>query len=247
MQLLVSVSDVDEAHAALVGGAIIIDAKDPSAGALGPVSLDEFRRISAMVGGIRPVSAALGDAGDDGAIRRAADNYADAGAAFVKTGIAAIADRGRLEALIRAAVAGVGTRDCGVIAVAYADQGPSLEDLCAFSTSAAKAGAAGVLIDTADKYGPGLRALCDTQALTTWIAHSQQAGLIAALAGKLTLTDIAWARECGADIAGVRGAACEHGRTSRVVSENVRQLRAAASALAVPDPAPEIIARNISS
>ena len=35
MQLLVSVSDGDEAAAALAGGADIIDAKDPVAGPLG--------------------------------------------------------------------------------------------------------------------------------------------------------------------------------------------------------------------
>jgi uncharacterized protein (UPF0264 family) len=246
MQLLVSVSDVDEAQAALVGGAIIIDAKNPFAGALGPVPLDEFRRIATMVGGIRPVSAALGDADDESAMARAAGDYARAGAAFVKTGITPAVDRGRLEGLIGAAVRGVGTLECGVIAVAYADS-HSLDDLRAFSTSAAHAGAAGVLIDTADKDGPGLRALCSTPALTTWIAHSRQAGLIVAVAGKLTLADITWARKCGADIAGVRGAACDHGRTGRVVSENVRQLRAAASALAAPEPAPETIARSLSS
>ncbi len=39
MKLLVSVADAVEAHAALLGGADIIDAKDPTRGALGPCLL----------------------------------------------------------------------------------------------------------------------------------------------------------------------------------------------------------------
>ncbi|MBM3821162.1 MAG: hypothetical protein FJW14_19395, partial [Acidimicrobiia bacterium] len=61
MRLLVSVADAIDAAAALDGGADIIDAKDPRAGALGAVPLTVFREIHARVGGMRPVSAALGD------------------------------------------------------------------------------------------------------------------------------------------------------------------------------------------
>ena len=47
-----------------------------------------------------------------------------------------------------------------------------------------------------------------------------------ALAGKLTLEDLPFIGDTGADIAGVRGAACEHGRTSAIVEEKVRALKA---------------------
>ena len=47
MKLLVSVSNADEARSAVLGGADIIDAKDPSMGALGAVGLDAFARIRA--------------------------------------------------------------------------------------------------------------------------------------------------------------------------------------------------------
>ena len=50
---------------------------------------------------------------------------------------------------------------------------------------------------------------------------------MAALAGKLTADDLAFVRDAGADIAGVRGAACERGRAGSIVEERVRQLRTA--------------------
>ena len=47
------------------------------------------------------------------------------------------------------------------------------------------------------------------------------------MAGKLTADDLGFVRNAGADIAGVRGAACEGGRTGRVTVEKVRLLAAA--------------------
>jgi uncharacterized protein (UPF0264 family) len=77
-----------------------------------------------------------------------------------------------------------------------------------------------------------VRSLVTTDALAAWIAAAHDAGLIVSVAGKLTSDDLTWARDCGADIAGVRGAACIDGRTSRIAVENVRLLRALTSSLA---------------
>src|SRR5438094_10252622 len=63
MQLLVSVADASEGRAALLGGADVIDAKDPREGALGAVRPEVLRERRAAVGAARPLSAALGDAG----------------------------------------------------------------------------------------------------------------------------------------------------------------------------------------
>jgi uncharacterized protein (UPF0264 family) len=228
MQLLVSAANGDDALAALAGGADIIDTKDPAAGALGAVSLEVFRQIHSLVAGARPVSAALSDAIDELAIERIAREYSEAGATFVKVGFAGIADAGRVRSLIAAAVAGV--RRAGpfgpaarVVAVTYADQ-PFIAR-SAVVQLAAHSGAGGVLIDTADKHGPGLRRLVSTDDLRSWIDSAHDAGLVVAAAGKLTIDDLDWVCDCGADIAGVRGAACENGRTSRVVAEKVRRLR----------------------
>ena len=91
---------------------------------------------------------------------------------------------------------------------------------------AARAGAAGVLLDTADKSGPGLRQLVQPATLAAWVADAHEAGLFVALAGRLTADDLPFVRDAGADIAGVRGAACDGGRTGRVTADRVSRLLA---------------------
>jgi len=224
MRLLVSVRDGQEAAAALEGGADFIDAKDPAAGALGAVCLDVFTSIHATVAGVRPVTAALGDAGDEDSIEHAARMYTRAGAGLVKIGFSGIDSRARVATLIAAARDGA-AEQAGVIAVAYADadRAASLNPFALVHT-AAQSGATGVLLDTADKLGAGLRGLMAPARLRSWVVEAHDAGLLVALAGKLTIDDLSFVRDAGADIAGVRGAACDHGRTSRIVAGNVRSL-----------------------
>ena len=226
MRLLVSVANADEVPEALAGGADLIDAKDPLAGALGAVAMPMLRGIVAGAGGARPVTAAIGDASDEDAIERTAGAFAAAGAALVKVGFAGITSPARVTALAFAARRGVSAGNAGVILVAYADadSGASITP-AALVDVAARAGARGVLLDTADKDGPGLRALVAPAALTAWVAHAHESGLLVALAGRLAAGDFAFVRDAGADIAGVRGAACEGARTGRVSSELVRHLR----------------------
>ena len=230
MRLLVSVASAAEAAAALAGGADVIDAKDARAGALGAVSTGVLREIHAAVGGARMVSAALGDAADEAAIECAAREFAGAGAVLVKVGFAGIVSAGRVGDLIAAAVRGAeagSDGNGGVVAVAYADadRAASLAPATLLQ-AAARAGAYGVLLDTADKNGPGLPGLVAPGALAAWVAQAHEAGLLVALAGKLTADDLPYVRDAGADIVGVRGAACEGGRTGRVTVDRVRLLQA---------------------
>jgi uncharacterized protein (UPF0264 family) len=238
MRLLVSVRNSEEGAAAMAGGADIIDAKDPANGALGAVSLDVFRSIHATAAGTRPVSAALGDADDETQVQSIARDYADAGASFVKIGFAGVSSCARAATLITAAMRGAGDRS-GVMAVAYADAdragslGPR-----SIIEAAARAGAAGVLLDTADKSGPGLRALMARDSLSQWVAAAHGANLLVAVAGQLTIEDMAFVRDAGAEIAGVRGAACVGGRTGQVSAERVRRLLLALRR-SIPVPAPD--------
>jgi uncharacterized protein (UPF0264 family) len=230
MRLLVSVSSAAEASAALAGGADVIDAKDPRAGALGAVAVDVLRDIGKAVAGARLVTAALGDASDEAETERAAYDFAGAGAALVKVGFGGISSVQRIGALTAAAVRGAraaGDGSGGVVAVAYADA-ERVGGLTAgaFVEIAAHAGAIGLLLDTADKAGPGLRGLVSPAALRTWVSEAHDAGLLVALAGKLGADDLAFVRDAGADIVGVRGAACDDGRTGRVSPERVALLRA---------------------
>jgi (5-formylfuran-3-yl)methyl phosphate synthase len=228
MQLLVSVENGVEASAAIDGGADIVDAKDPRTGALGAVTLETLREIHAAVARRRPVTAAIGEASDEATVERTACAFAAAGARFVKVGFAGVASATRVAALAaaarRGAIAGADGRSALVL-VAYADAEPIASIAAsALVAIAAAAGAGGVLLDTADKNGPGLRALVDSRALTAWVAHAHACGLFVAIAGKLTADDLPFVGDAGADVAGVRGAACEGGRSGRVVADRVRAL-----------------------
>lgn len=223
-RLLVSVRDAEEARAALAGGAHIIDAKEPSAGALGSVSVETLRRIVHTVAGERAVTAALGDADDDALVERRARAFVAGGAHLVKLGLAGC-DAVRAAAMIHAAARGAGAGR--VVAVAYADHrqvaSPSPEDVLRLADAA---GIAGVLIDTALKDGPGLPDLMAPGDIASWVSAARRGGLLAALAGKVAQDDIADLAAAGADVIGVRGAACDGGRSGRISTDRVRGLAA---------------------
>ena len=227
MKLLISVRNTAEATAARGGGADIIDAKEPAAGALGAVQLATFHAIVDAVSDATPVTAALGDAVDEPAIEHTAASFARAGASLVKVGFAGITSRSRVVSLLAAARDGA-AGDAGLIATAYADADrvASLNPL-AMIDAAAAAGAAGILLDTADKQGPGLPGLMSPATLSAWVTRARDAGLLVALAGKLTEADVEMVLETGADIVGVRGAACDNGRTGQIAAARVRALRSA--------------------
>ena len=239
MQLLVSVADADEAAAAMAGGADVIDAKDPSSGPLGPVEVDVLRGIAAAAVE-RFLTAALGDAGDELTVEQAAFDASAAGAHLVKIGFAGVDTTARAATLLSAAQRGAlagGLGRCGVVAVAYADgvrwsdpksdpRSDPWSDPTMLLEVAAVVGVSGVLLDTARKQGPGLRELVSAQALAAWVARAHRLGLMVALAGRLQLDDLEFVRDAGADIAGVRGAACDGGRTGRISVAKVRELTA---------------------
>ncbi|MDQ2765689.1 MAG: (5-formylfuran-3-yl)methyl phosphate synthase [Gemmatimonadota bacterium] len=236
MRLLVSVRNAEEARAALAGGAEIIDAKEPELGALGPVEIGVLREIVAAVGGVRPVSAALGDAGDADALAREARAAAEVGAMFVKVGFADVRElsavRERLARVMDGAL--MPTSPCAVVAVAYADWdevgGAAPSTVLA---AAAAEGAMGVLVDTVRKDGAGLFRCLGRAALGSLVREARARSLMVALAGRITVEDMAFAYEAGAEIVGVRGAACEHGRAGRVRESRVRELVTARDRLRV--------------
>jgi (5-formylfuran-3-yl)methyl phosphate synthase len=228
MRLLVSVRRAEEALAALAGGADIVDAKEPDAGALGAVSIDDLRAIVAAVRGATLVTAALGDAADAAAVERDAAAFVEAGAGLVKVGLSGIPDRERASTLLAAAARGAGPHR--VIAVAYGDYaGVNAVAPVDILALAAREGLAGVLLDTADKSGPGLAALVPPASLAQWVRSARRAGLLVALAGRITLEQLDSMQATGADIVGVRGAACEGGRGGEVAAARVRLLKEAAT------------------
>lgn len=232
MQLLVSVSDAAEGAAALEGGADIVDTKDPSAGPLGPVTLDTFEAIQQRVAGARPLSAALGDPTDEADAHHRASTFVRSGARFVKVGFLTARDIGDVRRLLTATVKGAadGTRgeatDSGAIAVAYADH-PAIVTPLQLIDIASRTGATGILLDTANKSGPGLLSLLSPEQLQQWVHAASASGLLVAIAGRLTHDDVLRLSDCGADVIGVRGAACVGGRTGRVSADQVTRIKTA--------------------
>lgn len=235
--LLVSVRTPVEAAAALSGGADIVDAKEPARGALGAVSLPAFRRIATAVGGERPVTAALGDATDAATAQHEAAAYRAAGAAFVKLGFAGVPSRDGILALLTAAARGA--TPGRVVAVAYADfdrAGTPPPEVILEIACDVRVG--GMLLDTADKSGPGMTQLLALERLAFLADAAHRHGLLLALAGRLRPEDLPDLRRSGADIIGVRGAACDTGRLGTVTAERVHQLRALCRPPADLRPAP---------
>jgi uncharacterized protein (UPF0264 family) len=223
MRLLVSVRNVSEAHAAVMGGAEIVDAKDPRRGALGPVTPRTLARIRAAVPPDIPVSAALGDAATERVVPR--------GMAYVKVGLPDVGDEAHAQALARRAAQRAAEAGAELVLVAYADadRAGSLPPLAVLEIAAA-AGARGVLLDTAFKDRGSLFDLLDVARVARWLAAARAAGLFTALAGSLREPGLRTALALGADIAGVRGAACNGGRTGRVSAARVAALSALVAA-----------------
>jgi uncharacterized protein (UPF0264 family) len=140
---------------------------------------------------------------------------AHSGATFVKLGLYGISAEADAVALLRAVRAAV--TDAVVVAGAYADarrvaHAPLAPEL--LPRVAAAAGVGVVLLDTAVKDGRGLLEWLSPDALTALVADAHDAGLEIALAGALRAVDLPAIRDTGADIAGVRSAACGDGRRS---------------------------------
>jgi uncharacterized protein (UPF0264 family) len=173
------------------------------------------------------VSAALGDARAADGIERAARAAARVGLAFVKIGFAGVTSAARVLELGAAVQRGAGP-GTAVVLVAYADwrRVGSLAPT-QLGAVAAELGAAGVLLDTACK-GTPLFALASPDVVGAWVDAAHAAGLFAALAGSLRGPDFATARALGADVVGVRGAACCGGRRGTVSEARVAALSALA-------------------
>jgi len=235
MKLLVSVVDAGEARAAAAAGAEVVDVKNPAEGSLGAPSPTVIADVRAAVPAELPVSAAIGDMPNlPGTAALAALGAARSGATFVKVGLWGVSTEPEAIALLRTVRDGVAhVPGVVVVAAAYADSqrvphAPLPPELLPRVAHAAGVGAC--LLDTAVKDGRGLLEWLSPDALASLVAEAHAAGLQIALAGALRLEDLAVVRDAGADIAGVRSAACRDDRRSgHLDAERVRALRYASA------------------
>jgi (5-formylfuran-3-yl)methyl phosphate synthase len=230
MRLLVSVVDAGEAREAAAAGADIVDAKNPAEGSLGAPSPSVIAGVRAAVPAELPVSAAIGDMPNlPGTAALAALGAARSGAAFVKVGLWGVATEAEAVGLLRAVREG--GSGAVVVAAAYADASRLAHAPLAPALLPRVARAAGVgvcLLDTAVKDGSRLLDWLSPDELTSLVADAHTAGLQVALAGALRAEDLPVVRAAGADIAGVRSAACgDDRRSGPLEAARVRALRAA--------------------
>lgn len=204
-RLLISVASAAEATLALQGGADIIDGKDAAAGPLAALATDTLRAIVAAVAGQRPVSATIGDwPAEPSLLLEQAERIAATGVDWVKIGFYPGGDwQACLRALSPLA------RRVPMIGLLFADRTPTPHKHVAdFS----EAGFSGVMLDTADKSGGGLRRHLDNTAIARFATEAAGHGLQCGLAGSLTVEDIATLAAIRPSVLGFRGAACRHGR-----------------------------------
>jgi (5-formylfuran-3-yl)methyl phosphate synthase len=232
MRLLASVRSAKEVEAAVSGGADIIDAKEPSRGALGAISPEVFAEIQARVPLNLELSAALGDVANQLEVRTSIavlPVVSRPAPIYLKLGFSGVTSPRQLRTLLEVACAAARDATSGaarIIAVAYADNseagsaGPEI-----VWDAAAAAGASGVLIDTFSKERGQLFNWAQAERLQNLVAQARQAGLLTALAGGLGPEQIPGIFRVDPDVVGFRGALCPSGREGEVSRIRVRQLK----------------------
>ncbi|WP_456475756.1 (5-formylfuran-3-yl)methyl phosphate synthase [Candidatus Pyrohabitans sp.] len=229
MKLLVSPVDAAEAEEAVRGGADIIDVKNPAEGSLGASFPWVIREIMEVVPRGVETSATLGDLSfKPGTASLAAYGLASLGVDYLKAGFYGISTPEQALVLSTALVRAAEGFDARVIIAGYADHA-QIGAISPFALieAASKAGAAGVMIDTALKGSGGLLAHYSFEELVRFVEEAHSHGLICALAGSLSAEDLPEIKKTGVDIAGIRGAACTDGDRARgrVVAERVKFLK----------------------
>ncbi|MBX9924756.1 MAG: (5-formylfuran-3-yl)methyl phosphate synthase [Hyphomicrobiaceae bacterium] len=210
-----------EAADAVAGGADILDAKNPAAGALGALPPKSIEMIVAVAraAGVK-VSATIGDLPCEVAsVAAAVDATLATGVHYVKIGLFPGAGTdATIDALARR---NGGARQ--LVGLLLADRGPDFRLVARL----AEAGFCGVMLDTAAKDGRSLRDVLTGFELAAFVDAAGASGLFAGLAGSLRLRDVAPLVRMEPDILGFRGALCAGGaRTGTLSQTQVRDVRA---------------------
>ncbi len=230
MKLLISPADEKEAAEAIAGGADIIDVKNPKEGALGASFPWTIKRIKKLAPKNIEVSCAIGDAPNlPCAVSLAALGAATTGVDYVKVGLYGVKTKDEAVHLMQSVSKAVKDYNPSVkvVATGYADAERTGSVNPLFVPEIARDAQADVaMIDTAIKDGKNLFAYLTTDQLKRFVNAAHAYGLKVALAGSLRKEDLAAVYALGADIMGLRGAACTSGDrvNGRITRENVQAL-----------------------
>jgi (5-formylfuran-3-yl)methyl phosphate synthase len=230
LKLLISPINETEAQEAIHGGADIIDVKNPLEGALGANYPWVIKNIKQLIPSGVELSCTLGDVPNlPGSVSLAAYGAAVLGVDYIKVGLYGFTNPKDATYLLTQACKAAKTinPNVKVVAAGYADAekigtlNPTL-----IPKIAKTAGAHIAMLDTATKNGTTLFTYQTTPQLETFIQTTHKYGLQAALAGSLRKQDIPTIKKLGADIIGLRGAACTNNNrnSGHITKQRVKEL-----------------------
>lgn len=229
-ELLVSVRNLPEAEAAREGGADIIDVKEPNHGPLGCANPDVLAAIMEapfFPAGLRR-TAALGELID---VDISIVDGLPAGWHALKVGLASARQLPDWKTRFRKLAARLAAKG-PLLPVAYADaENGAAPPVAEVLACAIECRVPYVLIDTFKKDGRGLLDYLTPNRLAEISSVCRTNGLPLALAGSLSMASLAEVLPIRPQVIAVRGAACEAGvRSGMVTSQRVRLLREAMDA-----------------
>ena len=228
MKLLVSPINVEEAKISRLGGADIIDVKNPKEGSLGANFPWMIKAVKQAAGNV-PVSATIGDFNyKPGTASLAALGAAVSGAEYIKVGLYDIQTGEQALDMLVNIVRSVKDYDRNkkVVAAGYSDY-RRINSISPFELPSigAKAGVDVVMMDTGIKDGRSTFEFLKEAELREFVKSAGKHGLKTALAGTIKFDDIPALKRISPDIIGVRGCVCGGDRNSSIKQELVEQLK----------------------
>ncbi|MGZ7048065.1 MAG: (5-formylfuran-3-yl)methyl phosphate synthase [Methanobacterium sp.] len=215
MLLLISPINTAEAHEAILGGADIIDVKNPKEGSLGANFPWVIKSIREMTPKNMLVSATLGDVPyKPGTVALAALGASVSGADYIKVGLYGTKNYDEALEVMKNVVKTVNdyNEDAIVVASGYADAHRiGAVDPMEIPHVAADAGAKIAMVDTAVKDGKTLFDSMDEEKISIFNDEIHDYGLKSALAGSIKKDQLQTLYNLGCDVVGIRGAACVDG------------------------------------
>ncbi len=230
LKLLISPVDEQEALETILGGADIVDVKNPKEGPLGASFPWIIKRIRTITPKDVEVSCTLGDMPNlPGSISLAALGAASTGVNYVKASLYGLKTKEDAVYLMQSVVKAVKDYDSAikVVVAGYADAErigsirPQLIPRVAYDSGCDLA-----MLDTAVKDGKTLFDFLTVNQLRTFVDETHGYGLQAALAGSLKREHLVPLCSLGVDIIGLRGAACTGGDrlNGRITREAVAEI-----------------------
>jgi uncharacterized protein (UPF0264 family) len=230
LKLLISPTNETEAVEAIAGGADIIDVKNPKEGALGANFPWIIKRIREITPENIEVSCTLGELPNlPGAVSLAALGAATTGVNYVKAGLYGLKTPEDAVYLMQSVVKAAKELNSSikVVATGYADaERVGAINPLLVPEIAHKAQTDIAMLDTAIKDGKSLFSFLTMDQLRGFVDAAHNYGLKVALAGSLKKEDLPAVHVLGADVAGLRGAACTLSDrvNGRITREKVQEL-----------------------